>query len=158
MWRAADASRVRLESTGPYSVPAPRRSRSECKCRRRCLPGRRLQHKEGGWTSWPSFLLRVSDQWRGRSSLTAPSSDGTSGVCHLAVIPGDLLIIVHRDPSLSHGFFPPTCEEAAVVLLYFLRRLKLLLGMFLGELLPQVQRVLLFSEHKTSHAPYFQQP
>lgn len=39
-----------------------------------------------------------------------------------------------------------TCEEAAVVLLYLLRKLKLLLGMFLGEFLPQVLRVLLFSE------------
>lgn len=37
-----------LESTEPYSAPAPRRWRSECKCRRRRLPGRRLQHS-GGW-------------------------------------------------------------------------------------------------------------
>lgn len=41
---------------------------------------------------------------------------------------------------------PPTCEEAAVVLLYFLRRLKLLLGMFLREFVPQVLRVPLLSE------------
>lgn len=42
-------------------------------------------------------------------------------------------------------FFPPTCEEAAVVLLHLLRRLKLLLGMFLREFVPQVQRVPLLS-------------
>lgn len=41
-----------------------------------------------------------------------------------------------------------TCEEAAVVLFHLLRKLKLLLGMFLGEFLPQVQRVLLFSKGK----------
>lgn len=53
-------------------------------------------------------------------------------------------------PSHNKGFFGPTCEEAAVVLLYFLRCFKLLLGMFLGEFLPQVKRVLLFSEGETS--------
>lgn len=42
-------------------------------------------------------------------------------------------------------FFTPTCEEAAVVLLYFLRRLKLLLGMFLREFVAQVLRVPLLS-------------
>lgn len=38
---------LRLESTEPCSVPAPPQSRAECKCPRRCLPGRCLQHKEG---------------------------------------------------------------------------------------------------------------
>lgn len=42
-------------------------------------------------------------------------------------------------------FFAPTCEEAAVVLLYFLCRLKLLLGMFLREFVAQVLRVPLLS-------------
>lgn len=41
--------------------------------------------------------------------------------------------------------FTPTCEEAAVVLLHFLCRLKLLLGMFLREFVAQVLRVPLLS-------------
>lgn len=45
--RGADISTVRhLGSTGLYSVPAPRWSWSECKCRRRCRPGPRLEHRE----------------------------------------------------------------------------------------------------------------
>lgn len=49
-WRVlrGDVSMVlHLESTVLYSAPAPRWSWSECKCRRRCRPGRRLQHSEG---------------------------------------------------------------------------------------------------------------
>lgn len=60
-----------------------------------------------------------------------------------------LIMEMFKNPQ-NNGFFWPTCEEAAVVLLRFLRRLKLLLGMFLWEFLPQVKGVLLFSEDKTS--------
>lgn len=44
-----------------------------------------------------------------------------------------VLVKIKEDVQQSHnnGVFGPTCEEAAVVLLYFLRRFKLLLGMFL---------------------------
>lgn len=58
-----------------------------------------------------------------------------------------MLSVVHQRENKS---FPPTCEEAAVLLLYFLCRLILLLGMFLWQFIPQVQRVLLLSEETTS--------
>lgn len=60
VWWAGDASMaLHLESIEPYSVPAPRRWRSECKCRRRCLPGWRLQHRGGCREQW-GVGVRVS--------------------------------------------------------------------------------------------------
>lgn len=73
----------------------------------------------------------------------------------LSSIPYCSFLVVSNISSIIPNwclFFGPTCEEAAVFLLDFLRRLKLLLGMFLWELLPQVQRVLLFSGDNTSQA------
>lgn len=57
---------------------------------------------------------------------------------------------VYKLTSSEHKPIPPTCEEAAVVLLYFLRCLKLLPGMFLRQFIPQVQRVLLLSEETSA--------
>lgn len=54
--------------------------------------------------------------------------------------------------------FPLTCEKAAVVLLHFLSRLKLLLGMFLREFVPQVQRVPLLSEDTFGQQDLVSQP
>ncbi len=48
------------------------------------------------------------------------------------------------------GFFPrcfdciQTCEEFAVLLLYLLCTFKLLLGMFLRDFVPQINRIFLF--------------
>lgn len=47
-WEGDFSTGRHLESTGLCSAPAPRWSRSECKCRRRCRPGPHLQRRGEG--------------------------------------------------------------------------------------------------------------
>lgn len=72
----------------------------------------------------------------------------TVGVVKVTII--RIIMPVYKLTSSEHKPIPPTCEEAAVVLLYFLRCLKLLPGMFLRQFIPQVQRVLLLSEETSA--------